>query len=420
MNINEDIDMGKMTFRQWVENLWYHNKFALIVITVFLIFISVSTVQLFTKDKPDANLLYMGPAAIAFRGEGYLQESIATVMKEDYNNDGKRYVDYIELTALDPSDTFDDETGDFATGYTTYDVQKTVGDSFAAQIIAGDSMIYLLDEKYFGVAKDTNVLMPLSEALGYTPDLALNEYAIRLSDLDIYYMPGFNLFPDTTLICIRYPVTLTSGKKEVEKREQCNLSVFRDMVSYKYENKPEKPVEAVPQEIDLDSFKALLRDYSAKKKLDLSDTDIESAIDFAPDGFFEKTGANLFKADGVSYLVYCGKIYVLGKHLGGSGIIDVEICNFDGNEQNDIIFSYSYKNSDAVVSSVSVFNFTTLKETFLSLTSPLTLILKANDNAQIDVFGVNNLSSDYIDAVQGKHLYTIYGDKKDVLIKAIN
>ena len=396
-----------MTFRQKLENLWYHNKVAIIVVPIFVMFIVVATVQLFTKDKPDANFLYMGPAAIAFQGENHIQESISLVMKEDYNNDGKKYIDYIELTALDPEDNFDDESGDFATGYTSYDVQRTVGESFAAQIIAGDSMIYLLDEKYFNVAKDTNVLMPLSEALGYTPDFAINEYAVYLSDLEVYYLPGFKLLPESTLICIRYPVTLTNGKKEVEERERCNLSVFRDMFSYVYPDKPEMPVEKTPENVGVDEFKLMLSEYAEKKHLNIADT-IDSAADIAPDGFFDETGANIFKAGNTTYLVYCGDIFALGKHVGGEGVIDLEVCDLDGNSKNDVIFSYTYKNNDNVVSSVSVFNLETLKETFLAIESPLPLNLEKNEKGQVDIFGDSML------------LATVYGEGKDILIKFID
>lgn len=399
--------MEKMTFRQKLENLWYHNKVALIVVPLFVIFIVIATVQLLTKDKPDANFLYMGPAAIAFQGEHHLQESISLVMKEDYNKDGKKYIDYIELTALDPKDDFDDEGGDFATGYTTYDVQRTVGESFAAQIIAGDSMIYLLDEKYFNVAKDTNVLMPLSEALGYTPDFAVNEYAVYLSDLEVYYLPGFKLLPESTLICIRYPVTLTSGKKEVEERERCNLSVFRDMFSYVYPDKPEVPVPKTPENVGLEEFKTLFAEYAEKKHLNVDDV-IDSATDIAPEGFFEETGANIFKVGSATYLVYCGDIYALGKHIGGDGVIDVEVCDLDGNLINDVIFSYTYKNNDKVVSSASVFNLETMKETFLAIESLSPLSLEKNEKGQIDI------SSDSV------LLATVFGEEKDILIKFVD
>lgn len=414
--------MEKMTFRQKLENLWYHNKVAIIVVPIFLIFIIIATIQIFTKDEPDANFLYMGPASIAFQGEGYLQESIATVMKEDYNKDGKKYIDYIELTSLDPDNAFDDETGDFATGYTSVDVQKAVGETFAAHIIAGDSMIYLLDEKYFNVAKDTGVLMPLSEALGYTPDFAINEYAVYLRDIDVYYMPGFNLLPDNTLLCIRYPVTLSNGKTEVEERERCNISVFRDMFSYKYDKKPQPPEEKKPENVTLEEFLVLVKEYAEKKKIEIN---TESISDITPDGFFDTVKANLFKGDNVTYLVYCDNIYVLGKHIGGSGVIDVDTCNFDNDEVNDVIFSYTYGASDKLSSSVSVFNLATLKETFLSLESPSPLLLEKNEKNQIDVYATDELEGDFTSSIidfssQGIRIASIYGDGKDILIKYIN
>ncbi len=361
--------MNNMTFKQKIENFWYHNKFAVIVIGVFAVFIIISLTQLLTKKSPDANFLYMGPASVAFAGENQIQSSMAEVMREDYNKDGRKYIDYIELTSLDTNESFNDTSGDFATGYTTMQVQQTVGESFAAHIIAGDSMIYLLDEQYFNVAKQTNVLMPLSEALGYTPDFAINEYAVYLSDLDVYYLPGLKLLPKSTLLCIRYPVTLTAGKSKVEKREQCNLSVFRDMFAYVYKDKPEEVVLPAPTVMTLDEFKTEFSDYVAKKGLSFTKGVIDTAEDVTPDGFFEETGANLFRVGYATYLAHYGDLYALGKYIGGTGMNDVAVGNFDDNEQKDIIFTYSFKGEKEVEYSVSVFNLTTKKETFLSVKS---------------------------------------------------
>ena len=266
--------------------------------------------------------------------------------------------------------------------------------------------------------------MPLSEALGYTPEFAINEYAVYLRDLDVYYMPGFKLLPESTLLCIRYPVTLTSGKTEVETREKCNISVFRDMFSYVYADKPEKPAEVLPVKTTLDEFKVMLGEYAQEKKVEISDEIIAGTADVAPEGFFEETGADLYKANGVTYLVYCGKIYVLGKHVGGAGLLDIEVFNFDNNDKNDIIFSYSYKNGDEVVSSLSVFNFTTMKETFLSVSAPMPLTLEKGENGKVEVYKASEeteglSSSLLVSKNKGEHICTVFGDGKDVLIKAV-
>lgn len=405
--------MEKMTFRQKLENFWYHNKFPTIVISVFAIFFIVSFVQLVTKKSPDANFLYMGHASVAFAGENLIQESMATIMKEDYNGDGQKYIDYIELTALDTDDSFNDTEGDFATGYTTMQVQKTVGESFSAQIIAGDSMIYLLDEQYFNVAKQTGVLMPLSEALGYTPDIAINEYAVYLSDLDVYYLPGLKLLPKSTMLCIRYPVTLTNGKTEVEERERCNISVFRDMFSYVYPDKPEEVVLPDPVYMSVDEFKALFTEYVAKKGLSFTEASIDTSEDVTPEGFFDETGANLFRVGSSTYLACRNELYALGKHIGGKGMLDVEVCNFDSDEVNDIIFTYSYKGSESVVSSASVFNMATMKETFLSIESPLPLTLEKKSDSEFEIYGTDG------DLVRHLYTITVKDGKFEITIKEV-
>lgn len=398
--------MEKMTFRQKIENFWYHNKFAVIVIGAFAIFIIIAMAQLLTKKSPDANFLYMGPASVAFAGENQIQSSMAEIMKEDYNEDGEKYIDYIELTALETNVEYNDTEGDFATGYTTMQMQQTIGESFAAHIIAGDSMIYLLDEQYFNVAKQTDVLMPLSEALGYTPDFAVNEYAVYLSDLDVYYLPGLRLLPKTTLLCIRYPVTLTAGKSKVEKREKCNISVFRDMFSYVYEDKPKETVLPDPEVMSLEEFKEIFADYVVQKGLSFTKGVIDdTAADVSPEGFFEETGANLFRVGNATYLAHYGKLYALGKYIGGTGMQDVAVGEFDGNEQKDLIFTYSFKGENGVVYSMSTFNMTTKKETFLSVESGHPLTLNKVSDTKFEVMGEGVLVG-VVEVVDGKFQIT--------------
>lgn len=374
--------MEKMTFRQKIENFWYHNKFAVIVSAVFIIFITISLVQILTKPSPDANFLYMGHEKHAFYAEDDIQDSIAKVMKEDYNKDGKKYIDYIELV---DAGVINDTEGDFATGYTSMYMHETVGQDFAAHIIAGDSMIYLLDESYYKVAKDTNVLMPLSEALGYTPDFALNEYAVYLSDLDISYLPGFKELPDSILVCIRYPVTLTAGKKKVEEREQCNLSVFRDMFSYVHPDKPEDVVLPDPTVMTLDEFKTVFAEYSEKNGLGFSEAVIrDSAADVSPEGFFEETGANLFRVGTATYLAHYGKLYALGEHFGGTGMTDIATGDFDADGQKDILIAYSFGSGK---NSIAAFNLTTKKQTFLKVESGHLLTFKKLSDVAFEIYG---------------------------------
>lgn len=379
--------MEKMTFRQKIENFWYHNKFTVIVVGAFAIFIIISLIQLLSKDKPDANFMYLGSAPLSYK-ENLFQDSLDKVMKEDYNGDGQKYVDLVAVTSRDV--TFSDTEGDFATGYTTSDLQKTTGETFAAHLTAGDSMIYLIDESYFGVVETAGVLMPLSEALGYKPEFAVNDYAVHISDLDVYFLPGFDILPKNTLLCIRYPVKLTKSEKEVEERTKWNLSVFRDLFSYEYPDKP-KSEEKVKKAMSLDEFKTVFPDYCQKRGLNFTEAAIDSATEISPEGFFDETGANLFRVGNATYLAMYGKLYALGKYIGGTGLYDVAVGNMDDNEQKDIIFTYSYKNGNNIENSVSVFNLTTMKETFLNIGYQANISIVKISDTLFELHGDGNL-----------------------------
>ncbi len=351
--------MEKMTFRQKLDNFWYHNKFAVIVVSVFAVFIIVSTTQMLFKKSPDANLLYIGTASISFTSQDKLQESIATVMKEDYNDDGRRYVDYIELTVLDPEKTQNFDSANV----TDRQIDSVAGERFTAELVAGDSMIYLANENYYSMALAQNVLMPLSEIVDTVPEKARDEYSIYLRDLDIFYLPGFNKLPGDTIVFMRYPVSLADTKKELELRERCNLSVFRDMLEYTHPDKPEDKL-LTAERLSGDDFLTLYREWCKKNSIEFSETETISEI--LTDEFFENTGATLYRCGSRTFICFDKKLYSIGRSSEGLGVSNIELCDFDNNGTFDFIFTYNYHDT-AYKSSASVFNMTNMREDFLRL-----------------------------------------------------
>lgn len=349
--------MEKMTFRQKIENFWYHYKFTAIVVAVFAVFIGVSLGQMFSKKSPDANFLYMGTASISFTSQGLLQESAAVFMKEDYNGDGKKNIDYIELTVLDPAKAQDFDK----TTYTSREIDKVAGERFVAELVAGDSMIYLADEKYYEMALEQNVLMPLDEILSDAPENSRDKYSVYLRDLDIFYLPGFNKLPAETVVFVRYPVSLADSKKELENREQNNLSVFRDMFEYTHPDKPEDKVKAAVR-VGSEEFLTLYNEWCNNNSLVPSDSPLFTEL--TDDNSFEKTGATVYKCDGKTFIIFDGQLYSVGRSTDGDGVCDIDICDFDNNGIFDFIFTYTYRDSEWK-GEVSVFNLTTFREIFL-------------------------------------------------------
>ena len=352
--------MEKMTFSQKIENFWYHNKYTVIVASVFIIFLAVSLTQMFSKKSHDANLLYIGTASISFSHQGKLQESAGVFMKDDYNSDGKKSINYKELTVLDPMKAQDFDK----TPYTSHQIDSVAGEQFTAELIAGESMIYLADETYYNIAKEQNILMPLSEALGKTPDFAIDEYAVYLKDLDIFYLSGFNKLPSDTIVFVRYPVSITQNKKEIEKHEKSNLNVFGDMFEYVHPNKPEDKVKAAKR-MTREEFLDFYEGWCEKQEIEFL-RDYTYFEEISTDEIFEKTGATVYKCDSKTFLAFDGETYSIGRNSSADGVSDIDICDFDNNGIYDLIFTYSYYDSKWSCG-VSVFNLSTLREIQLGI-----------------------------------------------------
>lgn len=349
--------MNKMNFKQWIENFWYHNKYTVIVVLFFAFFLGISFGQILSKKSPDANFLYIGTASISFTSQGHLQESAGVFMNEDYNGDGKKTIDYIELTVLDPKKAADFDK----TTYTSREIDEVAAERFTAELVAGDSMIYLADEKYYKTALEQKVLMPLDEILDTVPEFARDGYSVYLRDLDIFYLPGFNKLPSDTVVFMRYPVSLADSREELEKREKCNLAVFEDMFEYVHPDKPEDKVrEAV--RVEGEEFLTLYRDYCSSNDITVSDSPIFTEL--TTDEAFEKTGATVYKCDGRTFIIFDGKLYSVGRSTDGDGVCDIDVCDFDNNGLFDFIFTYTYRDTEWK-GEVSVFNLSSLRETFL-------------------------------------------------------
>ncbi len=221
----------EMTFRQKLDNYWYHYKWHTIIIGFFLAVFLICFIQCTAKEEYDANLMYAGPGAISYSSLNRLQNSYDLIMTEDYNGDGDKTVDYVELTFLDAqTDEEQQRLEDFTSA--NPQIEKTNLDRFGAEVTAGQSMIYLLDERFYDMVSDKGILIPLKDVLGYIPENARDEYSIYLGELDIHKMPGFSSLPADTIICIRYPVRLANFFESTDKREKQNRAVFCDMINF--------------------------------------------------------------------------------------------------------------------------------------------------------------------------------------------
>ena len=183
----------------WWENLWYYHKWLIILGGIIVLFVVIAVVQMFSKPDADVDLMFVGPWYLSSENKDELEESIRSIA-EDYNGDGEKAVDILELTLK--SLTMG-EGGDQKTMY--YDEYNSAMQRFQTELRAGDSVIYFLHKEFYETARDAGVLAPLSEVLpaGDLPGEAVDAYGLVLGSLDVYGLPGFSRMPADLILCMR-------------------------------------------------------------------------------------------------------------------------------------------------------------------------------------------------------------------------
>lgn len=221
MNSNE-----KMTFIQKLENFWYYYKWHTLLGIFGLIICLVCVVQCAGRTEPDAMIMYAGRFKVP---DEYRENSIETIMKEDYNNDGEKNADVFQLII-----PITETDGEFELEDKVAITNNEEFKRFYTELASGSSVIYLLHPYLYEQAKGMGVLCPLSEALSEVPDFAIDDYGVPVKELDAYKNTTLNFFPEDCIICIRYCRTKESNFMNADDPDYYNnnFKFFNDIIGY--------------------------------------------------------------------------------------------------------------------------------------------------------------------------------------------
>ena len=219
------------------ENFWYHHKWKTIIIAFLLLTVSVATVQTCSRETPDVYLLYAGPAYLTPNEARAFQDAVRQIM-DDYNGDGERGVmltdvNYLTQAQIDEKLALAEEQGvDLVIDYSG---NASARERFDLEIMAGESVICLLDPALYANVKSAGGLMPLAEVLGEVPASALDDTGIRFADTDFaQYFTAAHVLPGDTVLCIRRVSTMAAfkGKRRVERAYAYHTALFCAMVEF--------------------------------------------------------------------------------------------------------------------------------------------------------------------------------------------
>lgn len=224
---------------KWIENYWYHNKWQTILVVFFTAFGAVAVSQMISKINDDVIILYGGPYQFSANETREIQSALQSVMSADFNGDGEKHVQMISILLMSQEQIETARKNAAASGNVVVLNNATLiqnRSQFSTQIFAGETVICLLDPNWYTDVYENGGFIKLSEALGYTPDNAIDEYSIYLHDTGIAdYFTALQVFPEDTILCVRRMSTATAFKSEKKEaiRYENQLQMFRDMMSFR-------------------------------------------------------------------------------------------------------------------------------------------------------------------------------------------
>lgn len=221
------------------ENFWYHHKWKTIIIGFVVMLLVVCIAQAGSRDKTDVYVMYAGPGFITANEARQVQDAMKQQM-DDYNGDGEKGIlladfNYLSPAQIEEKRALAEEQGVDLT-IDNYG-NAAVLEQYEMEVIAGESVIYILDPGLYENVKKAGGLLPLTEVLGETPEGAVDEYGIRFSETKFArFYTAMNVFPEDSVLCIRRVSTMSvfKGQKKTEQLHSWHVDLFTNIVNFQF------------------------------------------------------------------------------------------------------------------------------------------------------------------------------------------
>lgn len=211
---NEKLPEGKIDYSEgnrlvrWFRNYWYYYKWMVIGIVFAVAVILFCTFQTCSDTKQDITILYAGTFPPADNSVPDMEKAIEAVLPWDYNEDGEKAVDLAMLMIYSEEQIKEIEKNRDEDDPVIIDRNTNSGEyqKFQNLIVSGEYYVCMLEPWLFDMVNKEGGFITLENAIGYKPENAVNDYAVRLSDTEFgQYFASIKLLDEDTYLCIRAP-----------------------------------------------------------------------------------------------------------------------------------------------------------------------------------------------------------------------
>lgn len=218
----------ELTKKEKFKNFIYYHKIGIIVGVIIAVVLSILIGQMAGKVEPDVCFMYAGRYYVDPNSYQSIKGLFTDKINTDYNGDGEINIEIINKTIKTYEQNKKDEEESQEHLYTG-DMAEALS-AFQNEIAAGESVILFLDVLLYEDIRDAERLIPLSQALGYTPEGAMDEYGILLGKTPFANaVPEFKSMLDNTVVCVKRRI-ITCDKTTYDN----NLNAFKKLFEADY------------------------------------------------------------------------------------------------------------------------------------------------------------------------------------------
>lgn len=202
--------------KKWLENYWYHYKWATIISAFFITLAVICIVQIASKKNYNIYIRYVGDSVIT----GTQYDDMTGALEKIISGDKKDSVNFAQVAYISDDDN-------------PYKNEKNaVARETLSSMLVQPYYIYIMDMTAYNDYKDSGVFAPLSSIFEEDiTNISYDEYALYLSKTEfLKNAPGMEWVEEDTVIVIKivpYDSVFT-GKKS--KSELASFDIHKEFL----------------------------------------------------------------------------------------------------------------------------------------------------------------------------------------------
>lgn len=204
----EGIAVKDNKFLAWLDNYWYHYKWITLIAAFFIVVFSVCIVQGCSAKASDIRITYAGRVLLSDSDKKAIEGVISSALPDEFADDATAELLSYYILSKDQIEALEKEThADGEKVYVDRSFITSQKENFESQLQTDASSVLLIEPWLYneirGNTGTTEVIKPLSEIFGETPEGAIDNYGIRLGDTVMYKTnPALRSLPEDTVLCM--------------------------------------------------------------------------------------------------------------------------------------------------------------------------------------------------------------------------